>query len=134
MTAKYLSYRMKKPLVGALSAMEQLQLALESRALELSYERTCHQVEFVCDAERLRKLRVRVILLEEKQDDLKAQVTQNDDRINVLERLNEQFQKDLEVCTGNLESTQGQLRLKLREIETLKVLANTSTTDLSWTS
>ena len=134
MTVKYSRMRMKKSMVGAPSAMEQLQLALESRALELAYERTCHQVELVGDAERVRKLRVRTIILEEKQDYLNAQVTQDDDRIDGLERLNERFQKDLEVCTGNLESTQGQLRLKLREIETLKVPANTSITHPSWTS
>ena len=114
--------------------MEQLQLALESRAFELAYERTCHQVELICDAERLRKLRVRVILLEEKRDDLNARIIQDDDCIDGLERSNEQFQKDLEVCTGNLDSTQGQLRLKSKETETLKVFANASITDLSWTS
>lgn len=107
--------------------MEQLQLALESRALELAYEKTCRQVENVCDAERLRQLRVHILLLEEDKDDLHTQLFQNDDRIDHLEGFNEQLQVDLELCGGKLESAQGDLRIKSREIETLKVCVTAST-------
>lgn len=107
--------------------MEQLQLALESRALELAYEKTCRQVEDVCDAERLRQLRIRTLLLEEDNDDLHTQLSQDDDRIDELERFNEQLQVDLEVCGGELESAQGDLRIKSREVETLKVFVTVST-------
>lgn len=107
--------------------MEQLQLALESRAFELAYETTCRQIETVCDTERLRQLRVRILLLEEDNDDLHTQLSQDDDRIDELERFNEQLQVDLEVCGGKLESAQGDLRIKSREVETLKVFATAST-------
>ena len=106
--------------------MEQLQSALESRALELTYEKTCRQIENVCDAERLRQLRVRILLLEEDNDDLHTQLSQDDDRIDELERFNDQLQVDLELCGGKLESAQGDLRVKSREVETLKVLVTAS--------
>lgn len=107
--------------------MEQLQLTLESRAFELAYERTCRQVENVCDAERLRQLRVSTMLLEEDNDDLHTQLSQEDDRIDDLEKFNEQLRVDLEVCGGRFESAQGDLRVKSREVETLKVFATTTT-------
>ena len=111
--------------------MEQLQLTLESRAFELAYERTCHQLEAICDAEKLRQLRVRTLLLEEDKDDLHSQMSQYDDCIDELERFNERLQKDLDVYCGKLESAQGDLRIKSREIETLKVFANTITIAMS---
>lgn len=104
--------------------MEQLQLALESRAFELAYQRTCCQVEAVCDAERLRQLRVRTILLEDDNDDLHTQLSQDDDRIDRLERFNERLQEDLQVCGRRLESAQEKLRIKSREVETLKAELN----------
>ncbi len=107
--------------------MEQLQLALESRALELAYEKTCRRIEAICDTERLRQLRVRAILLEEDNDDLRTQLSQNDERIDGLERTNEQLQEDVEVCGDKVESARADLRIKSREVETLKVYANTST-------
>ena len=107
--------------------MEQLQLALESGALELAYEKTGRQVENVCDAERLRQLRVRILLLEEDNDDLHTQLSQDDGRIDELERFTEQLQVDLEVCAGKFESAQGDLRIKSREVETLKVFVTAST-------
>lgn len=106
--------------------MEQLHLALESRAFELAYERTCRQIELVCDAERLRQLHVRTLLLDDDKDDLHIQLYHDEVRINGLEQFNEQLQDDLEVCAGDLESAQGQLRIKSREVETLKVFADTN--------
>lgn len=111
--------------------MEQLQLALESRAFELAYERTCHQVETICDAERLRQLRVRALILEEDKEDLYSREVQDDHRISGLESFNERLQGDLRVCGDNLENARGQLRIKSREVETMKVIARTSTVEPS---
>lgn len=111
--------------------MEQLQLALESRAFELAYERTCRQVEAVCDTERLRQLRVYTLLLEQDNDELHAQFIHDEDRMDELGRFNKQLQEDLEVGGGKLESAQGDLRIRSREIETLKVSTFTKITVIS---
>ena len=104
--------------------MEHMELALESRTFELAYERTCRQVEVICETERLRQIRVCTLLLENDKDDLHAQVFHDDDRIDKLQRFNERLEEDLQVCAGNLENAKGQLRVKIREIETLKVCTN----------
>lgn len=103
--------------------MEQLEQALESRILELAYERTSRQIEVVCDAERYRQLRVRALLLEDDRDDLHAQAVRAHNRIDELAICNERLQEDLKVCTDNCESAQEQLRIRSREIDTMKVLA-----------
>ena len=107
--------------------MEQLQQTLESRALELAYERTCRQVEAVCEAERIRQLQVCIMLLEKDNDDLHTRLSQDEVRIDGLERCNEELQEGLEVCGGKIESARGDLRMKSREVETLKVRINMTT-------
>jgi chromosome segregation ATPase len=99
----------------------QLQQALETRALELSYEKTCRQVEVICEAENARQIRIQALLLEDENDDLHAQLAQHDERIDEVERHNDQIQEDLEACQGNLESAQCDLRMRTRDIETMKV-------------
>ena len=106
--------------------MEQLRQTLESRAFELAYERSCRQVEAVHDAEQLRQLRLRTLVLENDNDELHADIAQDYDRIDRLERMNEELQEDLKVCGDKLEGALGELRIKSREVETLKVRANTS--------
>lgn len=107
--------------------MEPLQLALESRDFELAYERTCRQVEDVCDAEQVRQLQVLILTLEDDKDSLHTLLIRNDDRTDGLERFNERLQEDLQACAESLESARGQLRIKVREVETMKVLAIVST-------
>ena len=104
--------------------MELLQLAFESRAFELAYERTSRQVEAVYNAEQLRQIRVRTLLLEEDNDDLRVKLSEEDDRVDGLQTVNKQVRENLEVCGRKLETAQGDLRIKSREIETLKAIAN----------
>ena len=99
-------------------------MSLESRAFDLAYERTCRQMAIVHDAERFRQLRVHALMLEEDRDDLHTQLKQASDRIDGLMTSNEQLEENLEVCGNNLESAEEELRIKLREINTMKVLAN----------
>ena len=104
--------------------MERLTLALESSIFELAYERTSRQIEAVCDAERYRQLRVRALILEDDKDDLDTQSVRDHNCIDGLARFNEQLQEDLEVCTDNCKNAQEQLRIRSREIDTIKVFAN----------
>lgn len=69
---------------------------------------------------------MRFLLLEDENDDLHAQLAQDDDRIDGVERHNHALEEDLEVCQDNLESAQCDLRMKTREIETLKVQSEIS--------
>ena len=95
--------------------------SLESRRLELCYGKECRELEAICELEKARQLRVQLLLLEDDNDDLHAQLAQDDDRIDNLERRSQELQEALKACESKLESAQGDLRIKSREIETLKV-------------
>lgn len=69
------------------------------------------------------------MLLEDDNDELEAQLAQDDDRIYDLEQHNQELQEDLDACERKLESAQGDLRIRSREIETLKVCYNERDTD-----
>lgn len=73
------------------------------------------------DDERTRRLRVQLLVLECENDDLRAQIAQDDDFVQKVESdqaaLREQAKK-IEAC---LETAQGENRIKAREIEILKV-------------
>lgn len=94
---------------------------LESRLLELAYAKQCRELEAICEVEKVRQLRVQLLLVEDDNDDLHAQLAQDDDRIEELQRNNEELQEALEACENKLESAQSDLRIKCRETETLKV-------------
>lgn len=114
--------------------MEQLKLALESSIFELAYERTSRQIEVVCETECYRQLQVRALISEDDKDNLRTQSVRAHERINGLARFNEQLQENLEVWTDNCESAQEQLRIRSREIDTIKVLATMTTVEVSWAS
>lgn len=99
-----------------------MQQSLGTRALEMAYVKACQQVESVQDAERTRLLRMRNMLLEDENDDLHTQLALDDDCIEGLECYIEGLREDLEVAAGNLENVGGDLRIKSRESETLKVI------------
>ena len=105
-----------------------MQQSLETRRLELAYSKACHEVEAVREAEKIRHLRIQILLLEDNNDELQAQLTQADDRIDELEQHNHELGDDLEACEKKLENVQGDLRIRSREIETLKVCWNRRST------
>ncbi|KAL9005073.1 MAG: hypothetical protein Q9188_002146 [Gyalolechia gomerana] len=102
----------------------ELQQALETCALELVHENCLRQYELVQDDERTRRLRVQLLVLECENDDLHAQIAQDDDFVQKVESdqaaLREQA-KEIEAC---LETAQGEIRIKAREIEILKAELN----------
>ena len=91
-------------------------------ALELAYEKSLRQTDVVYDEEKMRQLRLHILLLEDDNDHLHEQLTQGDDRIDELDRLASELQDSRDAVRGSLETAQSDLRLKSREIETLKVI------------
>ena len=110
--------------------MSQLQQALESRSFELIYEKRCRQLEVVCDTEQLRRSRLYTLMLEQANHDLHTQLAQEEGRIDDLERINQRLQKDLEIHQTEIESVHADLRVKSREIETLKVKEQANTANI----
>ena len=90
-------------------------------ALELIYEKSLRQTDLLYDEERIRRLRLQILLHEDENDHLHEQLAQDDNCIDELEGLCSQLQTALDAARDSLERAQSEVRLKSREIETLKV-------------
>lgn len=105
-----------------------MQQTLENLVLEMTYEKACRREEAIYDGEIARQLRVQLLLLEDENEDLHAQLKHNVELMVELEQSEQELQEDLETWAGNLESAQGDLRIRNREIETLKVCCHSRLT------
>ncbi|KAL9128466.1 MAG: hypothetical protein Q9217_002870 [Psora testacea] len=102
----------------------QIQESHEIRALEITYEKSCSRLDTVHYDERSRRLRVQNLLLEAECDYLQEHLDQKNEFMNDLEMHVQELQDDIEVTAGRLESAQGNVRIKAREVETLKAELN----------
>ncbi len=101
----------------------QLHQELDTAALELAYEKCLHQQHVVQEAERHRRLRVQLLLLEDHNDNLQAQIADDNDYVHRMEENQDALRVKFTRAETSLETTQAELRIKNREIETLKVAA-----------
>ncbi|KAI9764387.1 MAG: hypothetical protein M1835_007594 [Candelina submexicana] len=102
------------------SRISQLQQSLKSKAFELAYEQSVQRVDISYEQEKARQLRVRIQLLEDENDDLHDQLTQDDDRIDKLEGSVKEGRESLGEIENHLQCAQGELRAKSRELEVAK--------------
>ena len=93
----------------------------DSGALELAYEKTLRQSEALYEEEGARRLRAQILLLEDDNENLHEQLTQDEERIDELTEVGEDLKSQLIRARNSLDNSQSDLRLKSREIETLKV-------------
>ena len=94
---------------------------LDTCTLDLAYERCLHQQYAIQENEKIRRLRVHLILLETHNEALQRQIANNDDYAQELEQSQDALKAKIKEAGISLEITQGDLRIKSREIETLKV-------------
>ena len=100
---------------------KQLHPALDSPALELAYETSCREVEYIHSDENARRSLVQQMLLEAERDDLHEKLAHKEDRIEELESHTQELQGTLDGTLSELEIAHSDARIRLREIETLKV-------------
>lgn len=101
--------------------VSEVQQSLEICTLEAAYEKSCRQVEVICESEGARQLRLETLLLEHENEELHIQLAQGDERIDDLEQYVLDLQRDVRAGEDSLDALQGHLRAKDREIESLKV-------------
>lgn len=99
----------------------QLHQALDTCALELAYEKSLHEHNIAQESEEHRRLRVQLLLLESDKDDLLAQIAEDDDYLHRAEADQNALKERSKQMEARLKNSQGELRVKTREIETLKV-------------
>ncbi|CAO1597356.1 hypothetical protein XANCAGTX0491_001169 [Xanthoria calcicola] len=99
---------------------DQIPQALDTCALDLAYEKCLHQQYAIQEDEKSRRLRVQLILLEHHNEILEAQIADDEGYVQKMERGQDALKAKIKRTETTLESRQGELRIKSREIETLK--------------
>ncbi|KAI9836835.1 MAG: hypothetical protein M1819_001000 [Sarea resinae] len=100
--------------------VSELRHALQIKTQELASETILRDVKIICEQEETRRIRVRLLLLEDENDDLRDQLAQDDDRIDELERSLDDLRAELDEREADLQRAQTDLRAKTRESDTLK--------------
>lgn len=75
----------------------------------------------ICESEKARHLRLRILLLENENNELYTQLAQADERIDELENYAADERQEWEAAIGQVELIQKDLRIRNREVDTLKV-------------
>jgi hypothetical protein len=95
----------------------------QSKSLELIYVQCARKNDLLFQEEEARQLRLRILLLEDENDDLHDQLAQEDDRIDTLEKEKEELQERANEALRDLALAQTELRAKGRELDNIKVLS-----------
>jgi predicted nucleic acid-binding Zn-ribbon protein len=93
----------------------------QSKSLELIYVQCARKNDLLFQEEDARQLRLRILLLEDENDDLHDQLAQEDDRIDLLEKEKEELQERVTEALRDLKLAQTEVRAKGRELDTIKV-------------
>lgn len=95
--------------------------ALETAQLTTEYERSAAEVRLTVKDEELRKLRVRILLLEDEVDFLNGQLAKEEEHVDGLQRDLSSANDQLLDMDSNSQKLQNDLRVKERELNLLKV-------------
>ncbi|KAL8871561.1 MAG: hypothetical protein Q9174_002633 [Haloplaca sp. 1 TL-2023] len=98
----------------------ELREELEIYALDFAYQARLYEHDIVQENEKYRRIHTQLLLLEDKNDLLHVQIARDDEHIYRLEGSQKTSGGKIKRLEASLESTQGVLRVKSREIETLK--------------
>jgi hypothetical protein len=116
---RIVSYVKLNTKTSQLSALQDLS---KTYSLELAYQETIRKSEFIIQDEAARRLRLRILLLEDENGELHEQLAIGDDRIDELEQDCAELQRQLEQAETISHRYETDLRMKARELGNLKVL------------
>ncbi|OAL24651.1 hypothetical protein AYO22_05440 [Fonsecaea multimorphosa] len=109
-----------------LSHMDTAEIAqsIQTTKLELAYERAVREAERIYEEERVRQLRVQLLLMEHENDELQEQAESGEDEQHHLQEANEVLQSRLADAEADFQQAQTDLRARLRDLEYLKTEVN----------
>ncbi|RVX73440.1 hypothetical protein B0A52_03082 [Exophiala mesophila] len=102
-----------------MSTMEVAQ-SLKTAHLELVYERALRQAERIYEEERVRALRVQLLLLEDENEELQEHAMKQEDQQVFLEETNEELLDSVAAAETELLQTQMDLKARERDLDHLK--------------
>ena len=90
-----------------------------------------HKTEFIIKDEDARRLRLRILLLENENEDLHEQLAVADDRIDGLEQEGDEVRAELDNTRDDLQRQEQESRIQARELNIMKVCSDLSVRVLS---
>ena len=94
---------------------------LDTRALEVEYEKKFQQCETILCDETTRRIHLQLLLLKSENNDLQAELVTEDERMEELVGYCKSVESQLKMAVDSLDSAQNDMRVKSREIEIMKV-------------
>jgi hypothetical protein len=114
------SVRLKENLnVGSVLTVQQH--LSKAPCLEMAYQETLRNTDIIIKDEGARRLRLRILMLENENDDLHEQLALGDDRIDVLEQESEELRGQLGQAQEDVCRQEAELRTQARELQNVKV-------------
>lgn len=92
--------------------------------MEKAYQDTLRKAELIIKDEGARRLRLRVLLLENENNDLHEQLASEGDRVDALEQEGEELRRQLEQAQENSCRHEAELRAQTRELNNLRVMSH----------
>lgn len=87
----------------------------------MAYRDVCRETDTIIKDEAARRLRLRIILLENENDELHEQLALGDERVDVAEQEIEDLCEKLRVAEDDLYQKESEMRSQFREVGNLKV-------------
>ena len=103
---------------------EEITQSIQSSHLEQVYERALREAERIYDEERVRGLRVQLLLLEDQNDELQERVDENNDELLNAADANEELRQQISEVAEDLQQTQSDLKARMRDLEHYKTEVN----------
>jgi chromosome segregation ATPase len=104
----------------------------KSQGLEMAYQEALWSADLIIKDESARRLRLRILLLENENNELHEQLALADDRIDGLEQEGEDIRAQLEVAQEDSGRHEAELRIQTRELKNLKVMLLHATLMMSY--
>ncbi|KAH7350905.1 hypothetical protein BKA65DRAFT_525207 [Rhexocercosporidium sp. MPI-PUGE-AT-0058] len=92
----------------------------KTQSLELAYQQNLRNTEMIMKDEGARRLRLRILLLENENDELHEQLAVGDDRNDLLEQTTAELREQLSDTQEDFRRQEAELRVQGRELNNLK--------------
>jgi septal ring factor EnvC (AmiA/AmiB activator) len=103
---------------------EEIAQSIKTSHLEQVYERALREAERIYEGERVRALRVQLLLLEDENDELRERIDENDVELNKAEDNNDELRQQVEEASEELQQVQMELKARMRDVEHYRTEVN----------
>ena len=103
---------------------EEIAQSIKTTHLEQAYERALREAERIYEEERVRALRVQLLLLEDENDDLQEKLDMNDGELNKVEDNYDELRQQLSEVAEELQQVQTELKARMRDVEHYRTEVN----------